>query len=436
MKDHLRELFAATLMDLAPGPHVRAALRAHAATFALDAMDRRPSPGRAANVLVLALGKAARPMAIAALDELRTMGANVTGLLVPPEPDTAPLPPFEVIAGGHPLPTAGSLRAGARALELCRAATADTFVLVLLSGGASAMCELPLDAAITLDELRTCYQSLVGCGAGIEAVNTVRKHLSAVKGGRLAAAAAHARGVLTLAISDVPGDLAALASGPTLGDDATIADCRSIVQQFALAAALPPSLRARLEAGTLPPLISPADPRLAHGEAVRLLDNDTAVESLAHHAAAAGIHVVVVRDADEMQVDAASEVLLAALHTAAKGHAGPTAVIAGGEVRVALPAHPGRGGRNQQFALECALRIQHQPITVLSAGTDGIDGNSEAAGAIADGATVARANALGRDAQVQLGRFDAFPLFTALGDTIATGPTGTNVRDLRVLVRG
>lgn len=437
MKELLCALFAATLRDLDPGPRVAAAVRVRAASFA---------GGR---VRILAIGKAARAMATAAVAELRARrepGAAswelaLDGLLVPPAPDDAPLPPLSVVNGGHPLPTQGSLDAGARALDLCRTADGATTVLVLLSGGASALCELPIDATVSLPELRTLYQALVGCGAGIADINVVRKHLSAVKGGRLAAAAAGARAVLTLAVSDVPGDavagdLAALASGPTLGDRATVADCRRIVDAYGLQAALPRAFAAALAADTLPPLVRPDDPRLARTAFLSLLDNATAVAAIAGHATAASCAVTVVRDADELEVTAAAELLLARLRALAATQPGrPVAIVAGGEVRVALPPDPGVGGRNQQFALACALRIAGEPIAVLSAGTDGVDGNSPAAGAVADGTTLARAAAMGFDAQAQLRRCDAFPLFAALGDAVVTGATGTNVRDLRVLVR-
>ena len=421
MKEQLRALFAAALADLDPRPRVRAAVRSHRATFAA-----------ARRVRVVAIGKAARPMAAAAVEELR--GLPVDGLLVPPDPDDVPLPPLEVVCGGHPWPTAGSVRAAARALELCRAADGDTFVLFLLSGGGSAMCEQPFDAEVALPEWQSFYRALVGCGAGIVAVNTVRRHLSAVKGGRLALAAAAAHGCLTLCVSDVPGDLAALASGPTLPDGTTLADCRAIVAQHGLLATLPRNLAARLERGDLPPQPRRDDPRLRHHTAERLLDNDTAIAALARHAAAAGLRVVEERRADELPVADAAALLLARLRQDSGIGTQPVAVLAGGEVRVALPEQHGRGGRNQQFALECALRMQGEAAFVLSCGTDGVDGDSSAAGAVADGTTVARAQALGLRADEHLRRCDAQPLFEAIGDAVVTGATGTNVRDLRLLV--
>ncbi len=426
MRALLRELFAAALTDLDPAPAVRRAIRAHASSF-----------GDGARVTVLALGKAARSMAAAAARELGALSVPFDGLCVPPEPDDAPQPPFVVQAGGHPLPTEGSLRAGARALEFCRHADERAVVLVLLSGGASAMCELPNDPAITLAEVRACYRALVGCGAGIEAINVVRKFASAIKGGRLAAAAERARAVITLAVSDVPGDLRALASGPTVGDTSTIDTCRAVVREFGLEPALPRAFAAALANGTLPPLVAPDDPRLRHCTAEVLLDNRAATAALAARARARDFVVEIVREADELEAGAAADLLLQHLARLQAAHRGRrVAIVAGGEVRVALPPNAGRGGRNQQFALHCAERIQGQPIAMLSCGTDGIDGNSPAAGAVVDGTTVARAAAIGLDVAAAIARCDAHPLLQALGDTVVTGPTGTNVRDVRVIACG
>lgn len=423
MRQHLRQLFRTTLPDLDPGPRVQAALSAGA----LPA-------GQLRSALVIAFGKAARPMATAALAQLTHL--PVRGLLVPPEPDDAPLAPLAVIPAGHPLPSAGSLRAGARTLELCRQAGPEDLVLFLVSGGGSALLEAPLDPAVSLAHLRTLHRALVGSGADIAAINVVRKHVSATKGGRLARAAAQAGAQWTLAVSDVPGDdLAALASGPTVPDRSTPADCRAVLDRFGLWEALPPPLHEPARSGNLPPTVPPGDPAFARSHARCLLANADAVAGLRRRAEAAGLLVGAVTDADEQPVAAAAERLLAHLRDLVQQHPGRiVAVVAGGELSCPLPPDPGIGGRNQHFVLECALRIQDRPMAVLSAGTDGIDGNSPAAGAVADGTTVARAAAAGLDARDHLARYDAHALFAALGDAVVTGPTGTNVRDLRLLV--
>lgn len=420
----LAEWFAAALSALDVAPRVAAALPAGA-------------HWRGRRVLLIAFGKAARPMARAALRQLA--GATVRGLLVPPLPDGTPLPPLEVIAGGHPLPTAGSVAAAARALELCRSAGGDEQVLFLVSGGGSALLEQPLDPAVPLGELAALYRALIGCGAPIGEVNTVRRHLSAVKGGRLAAAAAAAAELRTLLVADVPAraGLAAIASGPTCPSASTHAGCLRILERHRLLAAVPAALRARLLQGALPPPVPPGHPVFARSRHEVLLANEDGVRALAAAAAADGVHVEMDEATDDWPCERAADHLLARLRAlAAERPGGPVAVCAGGELSVRLPPDAGRGGRNQQFALCCALRIAGEPIAVLSGGTDGVDGNSPAAGAVADGTTAARALAAGRDPRGHLRRGDAFPLFEALGDALHTGPTGTNVRDLRLLVHG
>ncbi|MGE3171170.1 MAG: glycerate kinase [Planctomycetota bacterium] len=420
MRQRLERAFRQVLPQLDPAPGVRRTLDL-----------RRDALATVRDVVLVAIGKAARPMAQAALQELQ--GLRCSGLCITPAPDGAPLPPLEVLAAGHPLPDAASLRAGERALEVCWGAGNRDAVLFLLSGGGSALCDLPLDDTVTLAEWQRLHRALIGCGAGIEQVNTVRMHLSATKGGRLALAAASAEIQLTLAVSDVPGDLSALASGPTMPTTATLDDCRAVVDAFGLRGAIPASLLRQLDDATLPPLVRPNDPCVRASEFVRLLDNDRAIAAMAEALQADGLRVVVDRSANELPCDEAARVLLRRLADEA-GRGTPVAVVAGGEVRVALPAEPGTGGRNQQFALQSALAIAGRDIAVLSCGTDGQDGSAPAAGAFADGTTVARATALGLDAAEHLRRCDAHPVFEALGDAIVTGPTGTNVRDVRVLV--
>lgn len=430
MKELLRAAFAATLRDLdvrrymaAP---VEANLRARAAKHPL---------------LVIAVGKAARSMAqtLALLLPL----ARLRGLVVPPEPDDAPLPPFEVIAGGHPLPTAGSVAAATRALELARSAKPDELVVFLVSGGGSAMFELPADPAVTLAELRTLHRALVGCGADITQINTVRRHLSAVKGGRLAQAAAGALGVVTLAVSDVPhvtwdrSNLHALASGPTLADASTLDDCRAVLERFSLWPSVPAALRQRLERDDLPPPLRLEDELLRRSEIWPLLTERDARFLMSKHLRNAGCLLFEDTSTDDLPYRAAAAILLRRLDRLRRRHPGRrVAIVTSGELSVPLPPDPGTGGRNLQFALHCARLIRGRPIAVLSCGTDGIDGNSPAAGAIVDGKTTRHARALGLRVQDHLRRCDAFALLDALGLAVVTGPTGTNVRDLRVFVHG
>jgi glycerate 2-kinase len=423
-RQRLRAMFVRTVggLDL-PG-----ALRRHL-------QDVFPVPS-ATRLLVLAFGKAARPMAAALLAH-GAWGA-VRGLVVPPEPDDAPQAPFDVIPGGHPLPTAGSLQAARRALELAHSTAADETAVFLVSGGGSALLELPADPAVPLAELRELYRALVACGAGIADVNTVRRHLSAVKGGRLAMAATRARALHTFQVADVPaGTWGVLASGPSEPEPGTLADCRAVLDRFALWPHVPAALRARLDRGDLPPGV-PTGHELWQRSAWHLVQQPrSATTAMLAAATAAGLHVVEEPGVDDWPYERAAERLLARLDQEHRRHPGrAVAVLTGGELSVPLPPAPGTGGRNQQFALHCARRIRGRPIAVLSGGTDGIDGTSPAAGAVVDGTTMARARRAGLDVHDALRRCDAFPLLHALGDTIVTGPTGNNLRDLRLLVHG
>ena len=383
--------------------------------------------------VVIAFGKAARRMAA----ELPRMlpDCEMRGLVVPPEEDAAPLPPFEVIAGGHPLPTAGSLLAGKRALELARSAQPDETVVFLISGGGSAMLEAPADDAVTLDELRALNQALIGSGANITEINTVRRHLSALKGGRLGLAAAGAKARYMLVVSDVPeaAGSASIASGPAVTDFTSLDDCRKILDQYHLWDAVPRALQDRVRRGDLSPPMPPMHP--AHSEVYQLLSERDARHHAREFASNHGWVVDDTCDVDDWPYEKAADHLLQRLEDLHQQNPGkPVAVVTTGELSVTLPPAPGVGGRNSQFALACAKRIQGQPITVLSCGTDGIDGNAPSAGGIVDGKTIARAAALGLDVQDHLTRCDAHTLLETLGDSVSPGPTGTNVRDLRVLI--
>lgn len=384
-------------------------------------------------VVVIAFGKAARTMAAAWLTAPLPQ-ARQRGLVVPVAGDTAPLAPFEVIPGGHPLPDAGSFRAAQRALALCRGVGPRDHVQFLISGGGSAMLELPLDPDVTVEAWRTFYRALVGSGARIDLMNRIRRRLSAVKGGRLAFAGASARSQTSVVVRDVPGPVEDVASGPTGLFDDEPDQLRADLQAAGCLDALPSALRRRVERGDVPPLPSLPEP-LSRFAWITVLDEEHLVRSAGAQLHARGFGVAHTADVDDLPVADAAERLLARLDALHRAHPGrPVAVVAGGELSVPLPSDPGTGGRNQQFALHCATRIEGRPITVLSCGTDGIDGNSPAAGALADGTTLARARALGLDVAAALRRCDAYPLLHALGDTVVTGPTGTNVRDLRVLV--
>lgn len=423
MKELLRRLFAEVIRDLDVGA---------AMAPAIDDLHHETNADQ--GLLVFAFGKAARVMAQALVDGLP--GTPMRGLVVLPAPDDAPLPPFEVIAAGHPVPDANSLRAGARALELARSVRDDEVAVFLASGGGSALLEAPIDPDATLAEVQTLHRALVGSGADIVAINTVRKHLSALKGGRLGLAAAGAAWQQTIEVRDVPFRVgAAVASGPSLPDPSTLAECRAVLDRYDLWQAVPERLHTRVRRGDRLAARdqAPPDPkRCIHTTVSSELHARAAMRERLRHA---GVFAVEHDAVDDLRCECAAGRLLHRLDRLRRRHPGRhVAVVASGELSVPLPPDPGTGGRNQQFVLACARRIRGRPITVLSCGTDGIDGNSPAAGALADGTTMARARALGLDLHDALRRCDAFPLLRALGDTVVTGPTGTNVRDLRVLV--
>jgi hydroxypyruvate reductase len=387
---------------------------------------------RHARIFAVAVGKAALPM----LDALRAHLPHplAGGVCCAPLLPEKQISRIDYFTGGHPLPNQDSFASARGAVSLLRETTAQDFVFFLISGGGSAMFELPLDPNISLEETRVLYQALVGSGATIAEINAVRKHFSAVKGGRLAASAPHAA-KLSLLVSDVaPRFLDALASGPTLPDSSTVAQCREIIERYHLHDRLTPGLRAFFASPDLP-----ETPRLSSAPVETLLSSDDLLHAAQAHAKTLGYEVVIDNTCDDWDYADATRYLLDRFEQLRQQHA-KLCLLSGGEVTVRLGHQHGAGGRNQQFALACAVELaepsQSAPMVVLSAGSDGIDGNSPAAGALADATTVLRGQALGMDAESALARFDAYPLFTALGDTLVTGPTHNNLRDLRIMLSG
>jgi len=339
---------------------------------------------------------------------------------------------FRYFCGGHPVPNAESIYAAKAILKLLDAQTAASLVIFLISGGGSSIMEKPIDDEISLDDLIITYRALVHSGAAIAEINAIRKHISAVKGGRLAPAAFPAQQV-SLLVSDVPDDrLDALASGPTMPDSSSVEDCYRIAEKHGLLPQLPHSTRELFERRALDETPKSDDQAFYRSRWWPVLSNQTAVEQARTAAERAGFAVHVDNACDDWDYERAAEYLLKRLREL-RNDSGRVCLISGGEVTVKV-TNGGLGGRNQQFALACAGKIAGENITVLSAGTDGVDGNSPAAGAVADGSTAARLRAAGLDARTGLNKFDAYPLFRALGDVIETGPTGNNLRDLRILL--
>lgn len=397
-------------------------------------------------VFVVSLGKAAVPMLDALMHQLPAeIGSthDLRGVCAAPALPAHPPPGIACFAAGHPLPNADSFAAARATLDLLHSATAETLVFFLISGGGSALCELPLDPAISLEETRQFHQALVGCGAPITELNAIRQAFSAVKGGRLAAAAASAT-QYSLLVSDVPADaLDALASGPTLPSSHTPAAVAALLERYPLLPQFPAAVRSFFQPSFFQHSTSnePATPPGSQLDPARsfhdlLLSTDDLARAATRHAQALGYAVTVDNRCDDWDYAQAAPFLLARLQPLSD--AAPRAcLISTGEVTVTLPAAPGIGGRNQQFALEAARLLSAAdtaPTVVLSAGTDGIDGVSPAAGAIADAATFPRARACSLDPDAALAGCNAWPLFDALGDVIVTGPTGNNLRDLRLLL--
>ena len=394
---------------------------------------------------VIALGKAALSMLNALLERLPEK-KHLRGICSAPDIPKKRNWRIRYFAGGHPLPNEDSFAAARAALALLKHAKKDTFVFFLISGGGSAMLELPRDPAISLDDTIAFHETLVASGATITEVNTVRKYFSAVKGGRLALAAPQAE-KLSLLLADVPlKDLAAVASSPTLPDYSSLAECFVILERFHLLDKFPTAVRAyferlRREEAAAPPG-QPENPQstaaFEHAQFDTLLSNHDFVNAARDRAMALGYKVVIDNTCDDWDYAEAAKYLLARFHALRKEFP-RVCLLSSGEVTVRLGDHPGCGGRNQHFALTAALDLaqyEGQPLAVLSAGSDGIDGNSPAAGAVADTTTVARARAYSFDPEATLARFDACTLFTSLGDSVVTGPTGNNLRDLRILISG
>lgn len=379
--------------------------------------------------LVIALGKAGHTMAEALSEQV---GASLEGIVASSVEPMAQLHGFRYFHGGHPTPNAESMQAASAMLRLLQAQPASALVIFLLSGGGSSIVEKPIDDEISLDDLVATYRALVHSGAPIAEINAVRKHLSAVKGGRLAQAAYPAQQV-SLLVSDVPDNTPdALASGPTMPDSTTVEDCYRIAEKYELLKQFPPSARELFERHAFDETPKSDDPAFARARWWPVLSNQTAIEEASAAAERAGFIVHVDNSCDDWDYQKAADHLLQRVRELRKQFS-PVCLISGGEVTVKV-TNGGIGGRNQQFALACAEKIAGENITALSAGTDGVDGNSTAAGAVVDGTTVERARIRGLNPRTALDRFDAYPFFRALGDAIETGPTGNNLRDLRILL--
>jgi hydroxypyruvate reductase len=363
----------------------------------------------------------------------RHMSGPIEGLVVTRYGHAVPCGRIEVVEAAHPVPDAAGRAAARRILEYAERAGEGDLVLCLISGGASALLALPADA-LALEDKQAVNRALLASGADITQMNAVRKHLSAIKGGRLAAAAHPAR-VVSLLISDVPGDdPAVIGSGPTVPDPSTFADALSILRQYRIE---PPARVLEHLRAAKDETPKPGDPRLAGATTIIVARPQASLEAAAARARAAGITPVILGDALEGEAREVAKVL-AGIALQVRRHGQPAlpacALLSGGETTVTVRG-AGRGGRNAEFLLALALHLNGAPgISALAADTDGIDGSEDNAGAIALPDTLARARAHGLDAKAMLADNDGYGFFAALGDLVTTGPTLTNVNDFRAIL--
>jgi glycerate 2-kinase len=380
-------------------------------------------------VFVIAMGKAAHPMLIALAEQAGERFEGIVGSSVRPEFHVRG---FRYFQGGHPLPNEESIRAADAMLKSLNTLTESCLAIYLISGGGSAIVEKPMDDEVSLQDVIESYRILVHSSAPIGEINAIRKHLSAIKGGRLAQAACPAQQVSIL-VSDVPDNTPdALASGPTLPDSTTVEDCYRIAAKHRLSVELPSSTRELFERHRLEETPKSDDPAFMRARWWTILSNTVLLQAAKKEAERQGFAVEIDNSCDDWDYAPAADHLLERLRQLRTKNE-RVCLLSGGEVTVHVK-NGGAGGRNQQFALYCAEKIAGENISVLSAGSDGLDGDSPAAGAIADGTTVERGKARGLDPKAHLKGFNAFPLFEALGNSIVTGPTGNNLRDLRILL--
>ena len=423
-----REIFDEALRAVEPMSAIQE--KVHVEGSRLNVCGKAIELSKFVNVSVIAIGKASERMAYAV--EKVFGDRYVDGVMSGPGSSSH----SASFAGGHPLPNQASLDAARAAIHLLEVADHENSLIVfLISGGGSAMFELPTNDEITLEDLRAANELLVNCGASISEVNAARRAFSAVKGGRLATFAPKSR-QLTLIVSDVPkGEEHYVASGPTWPPPAGAPSAAEVVTRYELNSRLPPSIM-RAIANDAPALGEPQNDRHKH---FVLLDNDTALEAAANAASARGFVTEIARDITDDPIHAGCEKLLTRLsNLQSQNPDSNVCLISGGEF--ACPVRgDGVGGRNSETALRLAMAVdkgreRYEEFVALCAGTDGIDGNSTAAGAIADNITIGRARATALEPSYFLDNSDSSTLFKALEDAIETGPTGTNVRYLGILL--
>ena len=432
-----RHIFATGVTAVDPSAAIRCAVVRQGDTLYVDGVPYDLQ--RYAQVYVVGAGKAGATMT-QGLEAV--LGERLTGGVVTVKyGHLAPVSRVTIHEAAHPVPDAAGMQGAEALLQVAQQAGADDLVLCLLSGGGSALLPAP-SPGITLAEKQQVTSLLLECGASIDEINAIRKHLSRLKGGQLARLVLPAT-LITLVLSDVVGDrLDVIASGPTVPDPTTYADCLEIIRRYELFPRLPGSVRAHLQrgqGGELAETPKATDPAFARSQTVIIGSNRMALQAACAEAQARGYKTLLLSSSLEGETRHIARMHAAIAREIRQSGAPlvpPACVITGGETTVTLRGD-GLGGRNQEFALAAALDIAGlESVVVLSAGTDGTDGPTPAAGALADGSTVARAQALGLAPQTCLRRNDSYHFFHALGDLFITGPTGTNVMDMHILLVG
>lgn len=433
LHDSALEIFRAALNAADPRAAVRRTLRREGGRLSVGA--RTYDLAQIRRVFVVGFGKASGAMG-QAVEEV--LGDRIeSGWISVKYGHGAPLRKIHLHEAGHPLPDDNSLLGARRILELLDQTGTDDLVICLISGGGSAILELPV-AGVSLEDLRTLTDVLLRSGATINQVNTLRKHISQVKGGQLARRSRAP--IVSLILSDVIGSpLDTIASGPTAPDATTFADALRIVEQRGVRAQLPASIVRHLERGgrEIPDTPKVGDTAFERVQNVVIADNSIACEAALRAARDRGFNALLLSTYVQGEAREVAKVLAAiAKEIAASEHpvARPACVVAGGETTVTVRGD-GAGGRNQELALAAAIELADmEDVLILSAGTDGTDGPTDAAGAIADGSTLKRAAEKGLDVRLFLARNDAYHLFEPLGDLITTGPTNTNVNDVMLVL--
>jgi glycerate 2-kinase len=437
LRNHAREIFSAGVKSADPLVAVARHVQLHdnrleigEGRYDLDEIDR---------VFVLGCGKAAARMAFA-LQEL--LGARIAaGVVVVKYGHALPLEKIKVIEAGHPVPDSAGVEGARQVMELLASASADDLILFVVSGGGSALLPMPA-VGLTLEDKQLTTQILLGSGATIHEVNALRKHLSQLKGGRLAQLASPAT-LVALILSDVVGDdLDAIASGPAVGDTTTYKDCLEILRRYHLRREIPPAAIGLLERGARGEIAETAKPSDAIFQRVQNMivgSNALALNAAQKRAQELGYRTLILSSTvagESRSVAKSHAALVKNICLQERSTHAPICLISGGETTVTLRGD-GLGGRNQEFALAVALEIAGlDNVVLLSAGTDGSDGPTAAAGAIVDGTTVQRGAAIGLNAAQYLARNDSYPFLQATDDLLITGPTFTNVMDLQLLLLG